>query len=264
MQIKIKVKHNLSLRELSADSEMKLSDLRMMVQEMTEVEEADQMLMLNERVLLDDKKTLDQLGFRDGTVVVLRTKKSRAPVPASQSSSQTDLLRNPFVQNLMKNPEGMRSMMSMFPGLENEINKNEELRQMVNNPNFAEEMNRLAADPEYFNQQAKNADVAMARLETLPGGLNMINSMVRDVNDPLSRVVERGLQSPDIRGGHHVREAVRDAVPNPNVSVNWLVVYRKQIHELSRFGFTDIQRNLIALKHCKGNLSETILFLTNE
>lgn len=263
MQIKIKVKHDLNLRDICADSEMRLSDLRMMLWEMTEVEESDQILTLSERVLLDDKKTLRQLGFQDGSVVTLKAKRRRAPEPSSQGS-QADLLRNPLVQGLMKNPEGMRSMMSMFPGLEKEIDKNEELRQMVNNPNFVEEMNKLAADPEYFNQQAKNADVAMARLETLPGGLSMINSMVRDVNDPLTKLAAKNLLSSDIRGGHQVQDVVRDAVPNPAVSTNWLVIYRKQIHELSKFGFTDIQRNLIALKHCKGDLGETILFLTNE
>ena len=263
MQIKIKIKHELNVRELCVDEEAKLSDLKMMLQEMTEVDDSEQILVLNERVLLDDRKSLHQLGFKEGAVVVLRAKKRRSPEPSVQGS-QADLFKNPLVQNMMKNPEGMKSMMSMFPGLEKEIDKNEELRQMVNNPNFMEEMNKLAADPEYFNQQAKNADVAMARLETLPGGLNMINSMVKDVNDPLSKIINKNMQSSEIRGGHTVREAVKDAVPNPSVNVNWLVVYRKQIYELSKFGFTDIQRNLIALKQCKGDLGETILFLTSE
>lgn len=262
MQINVKIKYELSMRDLLADTEMKLSDLKLMIQEMTEIEENDQILTFNDRVLVDDRKSLQQLGFRDGAVVCLRAKKRRVSEPAQ--GSQTDLLKNPFVQNLMKNPEGMKSMISMFPGLENEIDKNEELRQMVNNPNFMDEMNKLAADPEYFNQQAKNADVAMARLETMPGGIDALKNMVQDVNDPLSNIMTKALQNGDIKGGHRVNDVVKEAIPNPKVNINWLVHYRKQIRELNKFGFTDIQRNLVALKQCKGDLSKAILFLTNE
>lgn len=263
MQIKIKIKHDLSSREIVADTETRLADLKMMIQAMTDIEEVDQVLTFNDRVLVDDRKSLAQLGVREGAVMCLKAKRRRPSEPGQAAQGNpAELLKNPFVQNLMKNPEGMKSMMSMFPGLEKEIDKNDELRQMVNNPNFMEEMNKLAADPEYFNQQAKNADVAMARLETLPGGLNMISSMVKEVNDPISDVMTR--DSAEIKGGHQNSDVERAAVPNPKVTVNWLVHYRKQINELNRFGFTDIQQNLIALKQCKGDLKATILFLTNK
>lgn len=267
MQIKIKIKYELCTKELLTDTEMKLSDLKLMIQEMLNVEESNQILTFKDRMLVDDKKSLSQLGFINESVVNVKTKKKKAVEivqPANSANNQSIFLKNPFMKGFMKNSEGIKSMVSIFPGLESEIDKSEELRQIVNNPSFMDEMNKLATEPEYFNQQAKNVDVFMARLETLPGGLNTISSMVKDLNDPISNIMNKNLHNPQIKAGNKVDDIVREALPNPKVNVNWLVVYRKQINELKRFGFTDIQKNLIALKQCKGNINETILFLTSE
>jgi len=112
MQIKIKIKHDVCSKEIVADTETRLSDLKLMIQEMTDIDEGEQVLTFNDRVLVDDKKSLAQLGFRDGAVVCLKAKKRRPSEPAQPAQGNpAEMLKSPFVQNLMKNPEGMKSMM---------------------------------------------------------------------------------------------------------------------------------------------------------
>ncbi|KCZ75768.1 hypothetical protein H311_03247 [Anncaliia algerae PRA109] len=158
--------------------------------------------------------------------------------------------------------ESKQKETSPFGFLEKEINKNSELRQIIQSENFMEEMGKLSNDTNYYNQQAKNADIAMSRLETLPGGINLMNSMVNDISNPLNKLMDQNKNVGNLRG-ENISDILSEPIPSANnSSVNYLLIYREQLSQLKRIGFNDMRKNLEALKKCEGDLVETVEILT--
>ncbi|RVD92424.1 hypothetical protein TUBRATIS_10760 [Tubulinosema ratisbonensis] len=152
--------------------------------------------------------------------------------------------------------------------IEKEMDKNSELRQMIQSENFMEEMGKLSNDTNYYNQQAKNADIAMSRLETLPGGINLMNSMVNDISNPLNKFMDQNKGVKDLKG-ENISNIFTEPIPysnqsSLNQSVNYLLLYRKELSQLKKIGFTDLRKNLEALKKSQGDLVETVELLTQE
>lgn len=245
MLISIKIKYVLETRSICCDTEMLLSDLKLMVSSIFNLDESLLILSLNDRNLFDDKKTLLQHGLVDDATVVASLRSVAGP--GAKRFDTKSIVSNPMFKNLMNDPDGLKNMMGMFQ------DGNDSSNSIFNNPQVLEEMQKIAEDPDYLNTAAKNADVAMARLDTIPGGLNYIQSMVNDIPD---------LNKKNLQTGINVNVPMKDEIPNENVRVNWLVKYRKELNDLKKLGFTDIQRNVNALKQSNGDIEKTIRILT--
>lgn len=184
--------------------------------------------------------------------------------PLSDKDILSSVITDQNVIYVVEKEEESQRDISPFNIIEKEMDKNSELRQMIQSENFMEEMGKLSNDTNYYNQQAKNADIAMSRLETLPGGINLMNSMVNDISSPLNKLMDQNKSVRDLKG-ENISYIFNEPIPSTNNgSVNYLLKYRKELAQLKKIGFTDLRKNLEALKKSHGDLVETVEILTQE
>lgn len=251
MKINITVRYLSSNYTLEIDTSDKLENIKRSIEDILHIELPQQVLTYNDRALTEDHREIREIGMQDGDVVFLKKK-----VTVKEKEKKGNLLANPMIKGFLKNPDSMKSIMEMFPG------DNSELRSMMNNPNIQEEIAHMTENPNYMNEQMKNFDLTVSKLENMPGGFNMINSMMRDVQDPLSSALEDSL-----RGGSRYKEGVKidnpitEAVPGTSRGSNHLLKYRAELAFLRAMGFENPKENLKALVECNGDLNQSVDFL---
>ncbi|KAF7682876.1 Ubiquilin [Astathelohania contejeani] len=261
--------HTITLRlqnrsfDITLPSTATLKELRTWAEKQCQIPQNEIVLIHEGRVLNSDQKTLDELELPINSVITV-TRRPTAPAP---QATKPDLLANPMLKGFLKDPETMKSMIEMFPGIKDEMETNPDLRNALNNPQLIEEFENFAENPEYIQQQMKNVDIAMNRLSNLPGGLNMMNSMIKDVRDPLTSVLDRTINSETkIKAGTPINQSVSAAIPNPGSinGQNSILRFRKQLAELRKYGFTNTEKNIMALKKHNGDIEGAMLDLAED
>jgi ubiquilin len=265
MRIKLTIKCRSDETEVESDTAELLNALQRRLRECTGIEIDEQVLTFNDRILTDSNKELGALGIGDGSVLYL---KRRIKVAGEEKKPDfaASMMKNPLVKNFLKNPDAMKNILEMFPGLKEEMNENSELRMLMNSSNLRDELEMFSSNPEYMNTQLKNLDITMSKLENMPGGLNMINSMIKDVRDPLSSALMDGVKGGySIKEGKKIDQPINEAIPGPKKreAESNLLKYRHELADLRQLGFRDAKRNLEALVACNGDLESSIIFLEN-
>ncbi|KAG0416959.1 Ubiquitin domain-containing protein DSK2a, partial [Dictyocoela roeselum] len=168
-------------------------------------------------------------------------------------------------------------MCARMPGMTEQLEKNPELRMMLNNPQLYEEMERIADDPGYMREQLKNVDLAMQKLGNMPGGLNMMNSMMQDLRDPFTVAMDgsshmnikalkenKGMEKDGKLGDNMVQPD--GPLPNPwgTKRKNYVVIYRDQLEVLRECGFTDLSRNIETLRRTDGDVDLAMIELAEQ
>ncbi|OUM66808.1 hypothetical protein PIROE2DRAFT_59156 [Piromyces sp. E2] len=97
----------------------------------------------------------------------------------------SQLLDNPFVQSVMSNPEFIRSIYMSNPQFKKVIEKNPEMAQIFNDPEYLKQCMEIARNPEMMNEMLRNQDRAMNNLEAIPGGFQALSSLYNTVQSPL-------------------------------------------------------------------------------
>lgn len=148
----------------------------------------------------------------------------------------------------------------MFPELKSEIKKNKHLKEFVQSGNLADEFDKMSKNPKYMNEQLRSIDLAMSKLENIPGGLNMMSSMVNEVNEPLTDIFKSK--------GKNVKEGVKSEYVNKeqmgNRKENLKLKYAVQLGELKKLEFRDVERNVEVLRITEGDLERAICMLAEE
>ena len=100
-----------------------------------------------------------------------------------------DMLRqvmdNPLTQSLMSNPDVIRQMLESNPQMQEVMDRNPEIRQMLNNPEVLRQMMEIARNPSRLQEMTRTMDRQMQNLEAMPGGMNILQRMYRDVQEPV-------------------------------------------------------------------------------
>lgn len=259
MQITITIQYQNNRMPLLISVHDTLSSLKEKISKCIDTPMSDISIYYNNRYLMDDKKTIKELNIENNAVVYLK-KKKHVSIGGSEGGHDTteQMLKNPLVKNMLKNPELMKNMIESFPGLKKQISKNPELKMIMNNPNALEEFERLAENPEYMSQQLKNVDIAMSKLENIPGGFNMMNSMIKDVRDPLTGLISQNSTYNVLPGNRDVHNEIIPNIWRTGRPTNNLVKYRREISEIRKYGFSDLNRIADALSTCNGNIEEAI------
>ncbi|KAI5174979.1 hypothetical protein PAEPH01_2113 [Pancytospora epiphaga] len=254
MEINIKVQHLATIKEISVGHMESLCELKKRIEELYSIPASQQALMLDDRNISTSTKALRELGLRDGSTVVV--KKIHRFQGQSKGTDLGSMMSNPMVKNMMKNPEMIKSIQNMFPDLKEEMKQNKTLNMMINNGGLEEEMERLSMDSNYMNAQLRNVDVTMAKLENIPGGINMMSGMMKDLEDPL-RLIQ---VAPSFREGHKINKRMTETLPGSSQG-NLLVEYRKQLSELKEIGFSDVKENIRVLSSVNGDLEAALAIL---
>ena len=106
-----------------------------------------------------------------------------------QMMSNPDLFRqmldNPMVQSLMSNPDVIRDLMMTNPQMQDLLERNPEIQQMINNPSLMRQMMEVARNPAAFQELMRNQDRAISNIESMPGGLNALQRIYQDIEEPM-------------------------------------------------------------------------------
>jgi len=177
-------------------------DLKNLLYELTDIKPEEQRLVYSGKIL-NDEDLLSFYNIRDGNSIYLvrgaknktqsispqvisqaqKNKKSAAGGMDSELVSQ--LLDNPFVQSVMSNPEFIRSIYMSNPQFKKVIEKNPEMAQIFNDPEYLKQCMEIARNPEMMNEMLRNQDRAMNNLEAIPGGFQALSSLYNTVQSPL-------------------------------------------------------------------------------
>ncbi|KAI6182888.1 hypothetical protein M3Y97_00429000 [Aphelenchoides bicaudatus] len=180
--------------------------------------------------ILKDPDTVTSYGIKDGMVVhmVLRAASqpaapaSTTPAPSSttapsatttQASPLEGLFNSPHIQQqaqqLMGNPEAMRELMSQ-PMMQNVLSNPDVLRSLIqdnpqiqqlsfkliiqrqpelghllNDPDIIRQTMEMIRNPTAFNEMMRNHDQAIRNLQGIPGGEAALQRLYQDVQEPL-------------------------------------------------------------------------------
>ncbi|AFM99269.1 hypothetical protein EHEL_101770 [Encephalitozoon hellem ATCC 50504] len=262
MSIRLTIRYRTDSIEASVMMTDTLESLKLRIQEITGVPVDSQVLLFNDRVLSDNNKELKELGIESDCTLHLK-KKMEVKREGKKPDFTASMMKNPLVKNFLKNPDAMKSIVEMFPGLKEEMNNNPDLRMMMNSSNLQDELEMFSMNPEYMNTQLKNLDITMSKLENIPGGLNMISSMIKDVQDPLSSALKEGMgRGYKVREGRKIDKPINEAIPgNSSRRESQLLKYKDKLAELKQIGFNDTRRNFMALMACNGDLEGSIMYL---
>jgi len=176
-------------------------DLKNLLYELTDIKPEEQRLVYSGKIL-NDEDLLSFYNIRDGnSIYLVRAAKNKIQSISPQAISQqknkkpasggmdselvTQLLDNPFVQSVMSNPEFIQSIYMSNPQFKKVIEKNPEMAQIFNDPEYLKQCMEIARNPEMMNEMLRNQDRAMNNLESIPGGFQALSSLYHTVQSPL-------------------------------------------------------------------------------
>ncbi|CAI0469160.1 unnamed protein product [Linum tenue] len=103
-----------------------------------------------------------------------------------------EIMNMPAIQNLMNNPELMRSLIMSNPQMREIIDRNPELAHVLNDPSILRQTLEAARNPELMREMMRNTDRAMSNIEASPEGFNMLRRMYENVQEPFLNATTMG------------------------------------------------------------------------
>ncbi|CAL4149005.1 unnamed protein product, partial [Meganyctiphanes norvegica] len=110
---------------------------------------------------------LGQLGMGNPNFQELQQRMQREIVSNPEMLRQ--IMDNPFVQQLMNNPEYMRAILTSNPQMQQLMERNPEISHMLNNPEMLRQTMELARNPAMLQELMRTHDRALSNLESIPG-----------------------------------------------------------------------------------------------
>jgi ubiquilin len=161
---------------------------------------------------------MEALGANSGTFMDMQARMQH------ELMGNPDLMRtildNPLVQQMLNNPDTMRSLITSNPQMQDLMQRNPEISHMLNNPELLRQTMELARNPAMMQELMRSHDRAMSNLESVPGGYNALHRIYRDIQEPMlnattgsnpfSGLVDSGSSENPQQGSEN-----RDPLPNP-------------------------------------------------
>lgn len=257
MTANIKVQHLADIKEIEINLNESINSLKARIEELYSIPVSQQTLILENRNISTSTKPLIELGLKEGSLVVV--KKIHRFQGQSKPMDLSSIMKNPMMKSMLKNPETIKSMKKMFPDLQENMEDNKTLNMLINSGGLEDELEKMTTDGDYMSTQLRNADLTMSKLENIPGGINMMSSMMKDVEEPFKWFKS----GQTIKAGHEIDSRMTESIPGANKR-NSLVEYRKQLYELKQMGFEDTKRNIEILKGVDGDLQAALEVLVRE
>lgn len=250
----IKLQHLSVEKEIEINSDETLDNLKRIIESLFGVPQEQQAVYFEDRVLTNSTKQLQDLGINGGCV--LKIKKVKKIDGASESGMKA-LLKDPMLKNMM-NSSTLESMKNMFPELKEQMEENSSLNMLINNGAMEEELSKFASNEDYANIQLRNNDVAMAKLEQIPGGFQIINNLSQETGN-LNMIKPKM----DLKRGSDLTSKPNQPLPGSNKK-NLFIEFRKELLIIKQIGFDNIIDNITALQAANGDIDEAILILESK
>ncbi|CAG9790890.1 unnamed protein product [Diatraea saccharalis] len=162
---------------------------------------------------------LESLGLGQSTFMDLQARMQQ------ELLSNPDMLRqvldNPLVQQMMNDPENMRTLITSNPQMQDLMARNPEISHMLNNPELLRQTMELARNPAMLQELMRSHDRALSNLESIPGGYNALQRMYRDIQEPMLNVASNMAGNPfsglvDNSDGTNPQQGAENRQPLPN------------------------------------------------
>ncbi|KAI3812122.1 hypothetical protein L1987_16828 [Smallanthus sonchifolius] len=114
------------------------------------------------------------------------------------SNMMRDMMNMPSIQNILNNPEIMRSMIMSNPQMREIIDRNPELAHILNDPAILRQTLEASRNPELMREMMRNTDRAMSNIESSPEGFNMLRRMYENVQEPFLNATTTGGNEPGL------------------------------------------------------------------
>lgn len=132
------------------------------------------------------------------------------------------LLDSPMMQSIVNNPEMIETMMRMNPQMQQIMETNPEIAHMFRNPQLMRQALEMARNPSMMQEMMRNQDRALSNLEALPGGMNALERLYRDVQEPMMNATARpnpfqnlANSGNNTTSNNQAGQQNTDALPNP-------------------------------------------------
>lgn len=133
------------------------------------------------------------------------------------------VLDNPLVQQMMDNPDTMRTLLTANPQMQELMQRNPEISHMLNNPELLRQTMELARNPSMLQELMRSHDRAMSNLESVPGGYSQLQRIYRDIQEPMLNAASESFSGNPFAGlvdntsGANPQQGSenRDPLPNP-------------------------------------------------
>ncbi|KAI6241458.1 hypothetical protein M3Y99_00374400 [Aphelenchoides fujianensis] len=108
---------------------------------------------------------------------------------AQQLMSNPEFMRtmmdSPMMQSMLNSPELLRSLFSENPAVQQIIQRNPELGHVLNDPETIRQTLEMVRNPSAFQEMMRNHDQAVRNLQGIPGGEAALQRLYTDVQEPL-------------------------------------------------------------------------------
>jgi Ubiquitin family len=266
-RMKVTVKYLQESVEVNVENSTTLSELKQKIERSTRLAPPKQKLTHKGAVLIDVARTLEELGVTDGAVIYLnrievdQQKQSIRELKGKAETHEMAMMKDPNVKKMLENPDIMKNVMEMLPGLKKGLKDNPELSKMLESPQMIEDISKFAQDPEYMNNQMKNTDIALAKLEKSPEGYVILKNIL-SFQDQCTGARDAGRGSIEFQQGSQRDQDSGKPALNPwkkGIQFNPLVEYRKQMEYMKECGFTDTNTNMRLLIKHGGDADDALL-----
>ncbi|KAH9387163.1 ubiquilin [Nematocida major] len=266
---RVRVKYLHEEIEIEVSGEETIEVFKQKIENSLNIEHDKIRLTLKGSILADSSKTMSEIGTQEDSVFYAsKAEKVSGPSEISgevyskkEAPTGNLLKKDPEMKKILNNPDVMKGLLEMLPELKNE---NPELKKLMESSEMLEQMSKIADDPEYMTAQMKNLDIAMAKLETIPGGFNMLRNMLKTQKDPGAALMEERDRTSFKEGSRNASPS-NQPVPNPwsKYNFNPILEYRKQVEYMKECGFTDVGSNIRLLIKHQGDVDNAISEITS-
>lgn len=139
--------------------------------------------------------------------------------------AMNQLMDSPIMQNMMQslmdNPQLLQEMIRANPQMNQVMENNPELAHIFNNPALIRQAMEMHRNPSMMQEMMRNQDRAMSNIENLPGGMQALERMYRDIQEPMMNATAGRNQYQSSNNDNQTttnNQAGRqntDALPNP-------------------------------------------------
>ncbi|CAG9466220.1 unnamed protein product [Pedinophyceae sp. YPF-701] len=95
------------------------------------------------------------------------------------------LMQSPMMQQLMSDPEVVRSALNAHPALRQMMERNPQLAAAMTDPETLRSIMRMQSNPALQREHMRQTDRSLANLESLPGGFDHLRRAYEEIEAPL-------------------------------------------------------------------------------
>lgn len=163
---------------------------------------------------------LEALGASSGTYMDMQSRMQHELM--GNPELMRTILDNPLVQQMLNNPDTMRTLITSNPQMQDLMQRNPEISHMLNNPDLLRQTMELARNPAMLQELMRSHDRAMSNLESVPGGYNALHRIYRDIQEPMLNATSGAFASNpfsglvDNGGAENPQQGSENREPLPN------------------------------------------------